>query len=113
MFEVHQYLDADFSGSDPTCQSATIGADSLAGFTTWLRAHGKKGLLAEFGGGSDPTCLAAIDGMLAHVDANADVYVGWSWWSAGPWWPSDYFLSLEPKNGVDAPQMATLAAHLP
>jgi endoglucanase len=112
VFEVHQYLDSDFSGSNPTCQSSTIGADSLAGFTAWLRANGKQGLLAEFGGGSDATCLAAIDGMLAHVDANTDVYVGWSWWSAGPWWPSDYFLNLEPTASGDAPQMATLVSHL-
>ena len=50
--------------------------------------------------------------MLSHIDANSDVYLGWSWWSAGPWWPTNYFLLLEPQNSVDAPQMATLAAHL-
>ncbi len=111
-FEVHQYLDADYSGTSSTCQSTTIGADSLAGFTAWLRANGKQGILAELGGGANATCETAIDGMLSHIDANSDVYLGWSWWSAGPWWPTSYFLLLEPQNGGDAPQMATLAAHL-
>ena len=111
-YEVHQYLDADYSGTSSTCQSSTIGADSLAGFTQWLRAHGKRGMLAELGGGANPTCLAAIDGMLSHLDANADVWLGWTWWSAGPWWGSGYFLNLEPQNGADAPQLATLEAHL-
>lgn len=110
-FEVHQYLDSDYSGTQTACQSTTIGADSLAGFTAWLRANHKRGMLGELGAAANATCLAAVDGMLAHIDANADVYVGWTWWSAGPWW-GNYFMSLEPQNGVDAPQLATLAAHL-
>jgi endoglucanase len=110
-FEVHQYLDSDYSGTHTPCQSTTIGADSLAGFTAWLKANGKRGMLGEFGGGANTTCYSAIDGMLAHIDANSDVYLGWAWWSAGPWW-GNYFLSLEPVSGGDAPQMATLAAHL-
>lgn len=111
VFEVHQYLDSDYSGSHTACQSTTIGADSLAGFTAWLRAHGKRGILGELGAGANATCDTAVDGMLAHIDANADVYIGWAWWSAGPWW-GNYFMTLEPQNGVDAPQFATLATHL-
>ncbi|HEY5948034.1 MAG TPA: glycoside hydrolase family 5 protein [Kofleriaceae bacterium] len=110
-FEVHQYLDSDYSGSHTTCQSTTIGAESLAGFTAWLREHGKRGMLGELGAAANSTCASAVDGMLAHLDANADVYLGWTWWSAGPWW-GNYFMTLEPQNGVDAPQLATLAAHL-
>lgn len=109
-FEVHQYLDADYSGTQTACQSTTVGADSLAGFTAWLRANGKRGMLGELGADANTTCMAAVDGMLAHIDANADVYLGWTWWSAGPWW-GNYFMTLEPQNGVDAPQLATLAAH--
>jgi endoglucanase len=111
VFEVHQYLDSDYSGSHVPCQSATIGASSLGGFTEWLRDHGKRGLLGEVGTSNDPTCLTALDGMLAHIDANKDVWTGWTWWSAGPWW-GNYFMTLEPKNGADAPQMAVLVNHL-
>ena len=110
-FEVHQYLDSDYSGTNTTCQSTTIGVDSLADFTAWLRANGKRGMLGELGAAANATCMSAVDAMLAHLDANADLYLGWTWWSAGPWWGT-YFMSLEPQNGVDAPQLATLAAHL-
>ena len=110
-FEVHQYLDSDYSGRNTTCQSTAIGAEALAGFTAWLREHGKRGMVGELGAAANSTCLSALDNMLAHVDANADVYIGWTWWSAGPWWQT-YFMSLEPQNGGDAPQFATLAAHL-
>ncbi len=111
-YEVHQYLDSDYSGTHTTCQSATIGADSLAGFTQWLSDHHKIGLLGEFGGSSDATCLQAIDGMLAHIKAHDDVWLGWSWWSAGPWWGTGYFLNLEPQGGNDATQMTTLETYL-
>jgi endoglucanase len=110
-FEVHQYLDSDYSGTHTTCQSTTIGAESLAGFTSWLKANGKRGFLGELGAAANPTCASAVDAALAHLETNADVYLGWTWWSAGPWW-GNYFMTLEPSGSADAPQMATLAPHL-
>ncbi len=110
-FEVHQYLDADSSGTSATCVSATIGSQRLQGFTNWLKQHKRRGFLGEFGAGASSTCLAALDDMLAHVHASPDVWLGWTYWAAGPWW-GDYFMSLEPRNGAEAPQMAPLARHL-
>ncbi|HEX2749646.1 MAG TPA: glycoside hydrolase family 5 protein, partial [Verrucomicrobiales bacterium] len=112
-FEIHQYLDSDSSGTSQTAVSATIGSQRLAGVTTWLRTHGRRGFLGEFGAASNATALAAVDDMLTFLDANADVWLGWTWWSAGPWW-GNYFMSLEPGAGnTDRPQMAPLLNHLP
>jgi endoglucanase len=112
-FEIHQYLDADSSGSSATAVSATIGSQRLAGVTAWLRANGRKGFLGEFGGANNATALAAVDDMLTFVDANADVWLGWTWWSAGPWW-GNYIMSVEPGAGnTDKPQMAPLLKHVP
>ncbi|MBN6150707.1 glycoside hydrolase family 5 protein [Xanthomonas sp. AmX2] len=111
VFEVHQYLDADYSGTSPACVSTTIGADKLQGFTQWLRANGYRGFLGEFGGSSDPTCLAALDNMLGHVQDNADVWMGWTAWAAGAWWKTDYPFNLQPsKDGTGKPQMTVLSA---
>lgn len=110
-FEAHQYFDSGSSGTSPTCVSGTIGSASLQGFTTWLRANGRRGFLGEFGASSDPTCIAAIDDTLAHIDANSDVYLGWTYWAGGPWWGVNW-MALEPTAGVDAPQMAALSPHL-
>ena len=110
-FEVHQYFDADASGTSPTCVSTTVGSESLAGFTSWLRQNGKRGFLGEFGASSDPTCLAAIDDIVSHVEANADIYLGWTYWAAGPWWGTNWMV-LEPVGGADVPQMTTLLPHL-
>jgi hypothetical protein len=59
----------------------------------------------------NPTCHAALDGMLSHIDQNDGVWAGWTHWAAGPWWGDSRF-SIEPEAGVDKPQMAVLAAHL-
>ncbi len=110
-YEVHQYLDGDSSGTSEACVGVTIGSERLAGFTAWLRHHGARAFLGELAGGPNPTCDAAVDDMLDHLEANRDVWLGWAWWAAGPWW-GDYMFSLEPEGGVDRPQMAVLRGHL-
>jgi endoglucanase len=112
-YEVHQYLDGDYSGRSDQCQSATIGSQALAAFTQWLRVNGKRGFLGEFAGGNNATCRAAVDDVLDHLEANADVWLGWTWWAAGPWW-GDYIFTLEPTSGgTDRPMMSVLQPHLP
>jgi endoglucanase len=111
VFEAHQYLDADSSGTSSVCTSATIGAQRLVAFTAWLRTHGKRGLLGEFAGANNDTCRQALAGMLNYMEANSDVWAGWSYWAAGPWWGDDMF-SIEPANGSDKPQMNTLQPYL-
>ncbi|WP_369935610.1 glycoside hydrolase family 5 protein [Xanthomonas tesorieronis] len=111
MFEVHQYLDQDYSGTSADCVSATIGSEKLQGFTAWLRANGYKGFLGEFGASSNATCMAALDDMLGYVHDNADVWLGWTAWAAGAWWKTDYAFNLQQnKDGTDKPQMSVLAA---
>ncbi|MFA9438388.1 glycoside hydrolase family 5 protein [Uliginosibacterium sp. sgz301328] len=110
-FELHQYLDGDASGTRSTCSSATTGSQRVAEVTAWLRAHGKRGFLAEFAGGDNPTCRAAITDLLGFLRDNGDVWMGWSWWAGGPWW-GEYMFTLEPLNGVDRPMMSVLAPYL-
>jgi len=110
-FEVHQYLDSDSSGTSTECVSETIGSERLVEFTNWLKQHNEKGFLGEFAGGNNSRCLNSLDNMLDYMDTNADVWLGWTYWAAGPWW-GDYIYTLEPDNGVDRPQMAILLKHI-
>lgn len=112
VFEVHQYLDATSGGQTGDCVSKTVGRERLAGFVSWLRAHGKKGFVGEFAGGNNATCNAAVTDMLNAMDEASDVLVGWLWWAAGPRWNPSYAFSIEPKDGRDAPQMSLLTPYL-
>lgn len=111
-FEVHQYLDKDGSGTHPDVVSATIGSERLKDFTQWCREHHVRAFLGEFAAGNNPTGQAAIEDMLSYMEANPDVWLGFTWWAAGARWGS-YMFSLEPgAGGQDAPQMAWLTPHL-
>jgi endoglucanase len=115
VFEAHNYLDTDASGTVATCVNATIGSTRLAPFTTWLEANGKQGFLAEFGAGDDATCLAAINDIVTYMEAHQPAYLGFTWFAGGPtsWWGASYFTLLEEISpGVDQPQMNTLEPHL-
>lgn len=111
VYELHQYLDSNYSGTHPECQSETIGVTTLTAVTGWLRRHHKRGFLGEFGAGKDPTCLAALDAMLGFMDKNRDAWLGWTYWAAGAW-PPRYFTSVQPVDGVDTPQMKVLLRHV-
>ncbi|KKA26007.1 hypothetical protein TD95_002710, partial [Thielaviopsis punctulata] len=99
VYEMHQYLDSDGSGTHPTCVSTDIGVQRMVGATEWLRANNKVGLLGEFAGGANDVCKEAIIKMLEYVKENSDVWTGALWWSAGPWW-GDYMFSSEPPSGT-------------
>ncbi|KAF9886713.1 hypothetical protein FE257_011227 [Aspergillus nanangensis] len=98
VYEMHQYLDSDGSGTSETCVSDTVGKERLQSATQWLKDNNKKGFLGEFAGGVNDQCETAVKGMLAYMAENTDVWMGAEWWAAGPWW-GDYLYSLEPADG--------------
>ncbi|RJE23951.1 fCBD [Aspergillus sclerotialis] len=99
VYQMHQYLDSDGSGTSEACVSATIGKERVQAATQWLKDNNKKGFLGEFAGGANDVCKSAIQGMLNYMEENSDVWYGGSWWAAGPWW-ADYMYSLEPPSGT-------------
>jgi len=110
-FDMHQYLDSDASGTKPECASATAGVDGLSGATKWLEQHKFRAFLSEFSAGANSVCQEGIDAMLTHMDHHP-VWLGWTWWAAGPWWGTSW-ASVEPgTDGSDKSQTAWLLKHL-
>jgi endoglucanase len=99
VYEMHQYLDSDGSGTSPVCANATIGQQRVESATAWLKQHRKRAILGEFAGGANSVCEEAITGMLDYMARNTDVWTGALWWAAGPWW-GDYIFSMEPPSGI-------------
>lgn len=111
IFEVHQYFDQDSSGTSDICIDETQALARLAPFTEWLRQTGRQGFLGEFGLSRRPECLVELNFVVDYLRKNADVWLGWTYWAAGPAW-GDYIFTIEPDNGVDRPQMLVLEKYL-
>lgn len=92
VYEMHQYLDVDSSGTHEECVSTTVGRDRVVGATEWLRENGKKGIIGEYAGAANDVCYQAVEGLLDHLVENSDVWMGALFWAAGPWWGNCTFL---------------------
>jgi endoglucanase len=117
LLEMHHYLDTPVSGeysSAPYC--ATGSGTWLQWATAWLRTNGYRALLGEFGYPDDSgglnTCPPEASSVFDHLEANADVWWGFTMWSGGPWVRTGgdpATMSLEPENG-DRPQITAAMA---
>jgi aryl-phospho-beta-D-glucosidase BglC (GH1 family) len=113
MYEAHQYFDADNTGTYKvgyTLSGATPdrGVERLRPFVDWLKQRRQRGILTEFGvPNDDPRWLELLRPLLVYL---AREKIPWTYWAGGPWL-GNYPLSVEPKNGVDAPAMAVLTQH--
>ena len=107
VFEVHQYFDANFSGTGAGCDGAARVAPALSKLGAWARAHRTRLFLGEFGASRQPSCVQALDVALDVVERDRDVWFGWSYWAGGPWW-GDYPFNVQVADGP-APQALVLA----
>lgn len=106
IYEMHQYLDSDGSGTHSTCVSTTISQQRLVAATNWCRSNKKNCIIGETAAGSNSVCLSAIEGMLSYMKANNDVWRGWLLWGGGPWWGWVYPAYNVPYlSSTDRPQI--------
>lgn len=112
-FEVHQYFDKDSSGTTADCgTNEKVGALRVAAFTTWLRQNGKKGLLGEFGATGSDVCSKVVYNLLDYLRNNSDVWLGWTYWSTGPWLGNYMFNLSAVSNPAKPNQIDTLKQFL-
>jgi endoglucanase len=98
IIDVHKYLDSDNSGTTTTCVRNNID-DAFAPLANWLRQNGRQAVLTESGGGNTDSCLRYFCEQIKYLNNNADVYLGYTGWSAGSF-DSTYELVLTPTwNG--------------
>ena len=115
VYEAHLYFDANKSGQytktyDLEKGTPTIGIDRLKDFRAWLDERNAIGFIGEFGipanEGDDPRWLDSLSQFVQHLHA---LQMPGCYWAGGPWW-ANYRLSIEPRNGMDRPQMKVLTA---
>jgi aryl-phospho-beta-D-glucosidase BglC (GH1 family) len=114
VFEMHQYLDSDNSGTSPTAVVGK-GSTSLVVATEWARHNGYKIHLGEFGFANNAQGLIEGDALVAYMEANADVWAGWSYFQHSN--ATSYMYNIIPSNitttPVDSAQMTVLKNYLP
>ncbi len=107
VFEAHQYLDKYSTGTESECVSADVGVQRLTAFTGWLKENNYKGFLGEFAVGDSETCQQALKNMLGYIQNNRDVWYGWTYWVADPWFKG-YIFNIYPPDPQQFPQVGIL-----
>lgn len=115
IYEAHCYFDSDASGIyrkgyDEEGAYPTIGIDRARPFVDWLKRHGKRGLMGEYGvPADDPRWLECLDLFLGYL---ADNGVEGTYWAAGARW-NKYILGVHPRENYskDRPQVAIMRKH--
>ena len=103
VFDVHEYLDEDYSGTHTECVNSY--PENLEALTAWLRENNFKAMITEFGGSNTTSCEGMLAEALAYMEENEE-YIGWTAWAAGPFWgpnspcctDSEQLGSLEPGS---------------
>ncbi|MBX3017868.1 MAG: cellulase family glycosylhydrolase [Bdellovibrionaceae bacterium] len=112
-YEVHQYLDSDSSGTHAECHPGVSAR--LDDFMTWVKNENAKGFLGEFGWSQDASCPAEVSAFMTKL-GDTDAWMGWSYWTAGPWM-DNYMFSVQPTGlgtgtVVDKPPLTVLQSNL-
>jgi len=94
IFDVHQYLDYDYSGTHTECVTDNIYS-AWQPLATWLRTNKRQALNTETGGGNTASCEQYLCSAINFMNSNTDVFLGYVAWSAGSF-DSTYELDLTP-----------------
>lgn len=91
LFDAHQYLDSDGSGTHTTCTTNSVS--TLTSFNSWLASRGRQAILSETGGSSDSSCVTDLSQELNYVKGASNI-IGFTAWSAG----------VSPRSRLDRPR---------
>jgi len=94
-FDIHEYLDSDFSGGHSNCSQ--LASTNLAPLTAWLKQYGFKAMITEFGAANGTECSSYVKDIINYMAEN-DEYIGWTAWAAGPLWGTSSPCCTDSKN---------------
>lgn len=120
VINVHNYLDADSSGTHPTCIEPGSVERTLnwTAFVGWLRQHQLRAFLSEFNAADNAPCRGALQNLLnllaseAYTPARGYGFLGYTAWAAGHAWGTKYMLGLNPGDKDSVLLPAVFVPHL-
>lgn len=93
-FEVHQYFDYNYSGMNTECVDQARFIWQFNNMTKWLRDNKKKAFLGEFGATLTNNCVSDLEATMKILNANQDVWIGWTYWAYSDWMQSYMFNAI-------------------
>lgn len=116
IYDIHQYLDSDYSGTHAECVTdvspgpasvvcavdgnglVTSRRQNVSGafspLATYLRQNGRQAFLTETGGGNVASCIQYLCSQNTFIRNNPDVYLGYMGWAAGSFGSENSFYPL-------------------
>lgn len=111
VYEAHQYLDSDYSGTYPNRAETfapMLGVERVKPWVEWLKKNKLRGYLGEHGiPDFSASAVVATDNLLAYLNENC---IPSSYWAAGPRW-GENIMALDVASGKHRPQLAPLQKH--
>lgn len=115
-FEMHEYLDSDFSGTHAVC--AGFGSSPMTGAVSWAQTNGVKIHIGEIGWSQDASCPADATALMSYFSSNQLTVIGWAYWVGGSQaFYGGYFQTVQPTGYpagpfTDKPQTSILTNNL-
>ena len=115
-YEMHEYLDSDYSGSHTVC--AGQGSAPMVAATQWAQANNAKIWIGEIGWSQDPSCPPDAINLMSYFTANEPTYLGWAYWVGGSQaFYGSYMYTAQPTGYptgpfTDKPQIGILTSNL-
>jgi endoglucanase len=115
-FDMHEYLDSDFSGTHAVC--AGFGSSPMTGAVSWAQTNGFKIHIGEIGWSQDASCPADATALMSYFSASQPTVIGWAYWVGGSQaFYGGYFQTVQPTGYpagpfTDKPQTSILTGNL-
>jgi aryl-phospho-beta-D-glucosidase BglC (GH1 family) len=112
IFSAHSYWsDAGtdvYKSYDLEAAYPEMGVHNVKPFVDWLKKHGFKGYVGEYGvPNDDPRWNVVLDNFLDYLDAEG---ISGTYWAGGAWYSGNP-ISCQPVSGVDRAVMSVLQTH--
>ncbi|WP_162759432.1 glycoside hydrolase family 5 protein [Rhizobium sp. NFR12] len=101
-FDMHQYLDKGFGGSNPIATEG-IGKRILKSATDWATQHRKRIFIGEFATGRTEASLRELRDLLDVMMAHPDIFLGATYWAGGGVWGNTNQQTVDPPR--DSPDI--------
>lgn len=98
IFDIHQYLDVDGSGSHSECTQ--YHPDEITAVAALLKRDGRQAIITETGGGNTQSCSDFIYKFIKAVNHEYPSLIGAMMWGGGAF-PADNNLVITVKEGND------------